>query len=226
MSLINALMGTATKLGLVKIVTVKNVEQPTRITTRSVSLKDLTKEIGVAVANAPAAAPAEYGMPFEQVFTAAGIKPIAGDGGKESWTIDALYQLGASDAYKDMPREKAQAAILGVLAGKKVAAEDLVKDAMARDQAIDAHGAQLFQQYKDRRRLRARQKAVVQEQIAALQAQLNAVEAEGQSADRQWNEWWQRKLAYERQMAHAVGYLLRDPIVTIDAQVPMEDNSV
>jgi len=39
-------------------------------------------------------------------------------------------------------------------------------------------------------------------------------------------EWWQRKLAYERQMAHAVGYLLRDPIVTIDAQVPMDDNSV
>ena len=51
------------------------------------------------------------------------------------------------------------------------------------------------------------------------------VDDESQAADRQWNDWWQRKLAYERQMAVALGYLLKESNVTLDVHPPPDHNS-
>lgn len=223
MSLLNALKSAATKLGVIKIVTVPNADQRTRITTRSVSLKDLAKELRATLGATPPM-PAEFGVPFDQVFATAKIEPLPSADGKEKWSVDALYQLVAAPPYKDLPREQAQLAVLAVLAAKKIDVKDLVKDAMARDKALDAYGTQMFQQHKDLQRTRKATKAALQEQIAALQAQLAALDAQAQTADRQWADWWQRKFAYERQMAHALSYLLRDPIVTIDSQLPVDDN--
>lgn len=225
MTLLNSLKGAATMLGLLKVATAADPEEPTRITTRAISLHELTTELHTADMNALAAAPAEFSVPFEQVFAAAGIQPIACEAGKEGWTIDKLHDLVAAAPYKDMPREKAQPALLAALAAQKIAAEDLVKDAMARDKAIDAFAAQIFAKRQERRRAQSHKKIELQNQIAALQAQLERLDDENAIADRQWNDWWQRKLAYERQMALAVGYLLHEPIVTIDAQLPPDHNS-
>jgi hypothetical protein len=223
MSVLNSIMGVATKLGLVRVAAVENVAEPTRITTRTISLKDLTKELRQAEVNALAAGPAEMEVPFDQVFAAAGIQPLTVEG--ERWSIDALYRMVASAPYKDMPREQAQPAILAALTTKKVDVKELVKDAMTRDKAIDAYGTQVFQKLTERRRTRAQTKAALQNQIADLQAQLDRLDEEGKLADRQWSQWWQRKVTYEREMALAVGFLLPEPIVSIDTEMPVDQNS-
>ena len=224
MSLLTALKGAATKLGVIKIVTVPNAAQPTRIAMRTISLKDLAKEIGTK--KPTVTVPAEFNVAFDQIFSAAGIEPVPSDPPTEKWSIDKLHDLVVSTPFKEMTREAAQPAVLTALSAKKVAAKDLVKDAMARDNAIDAYGAKMFEKHKERRRNRARQKTALLDQIAGLQAQLANLAEEDKTAVRLWNEWWQKKLAYEHQMAHALGYLLQEPIVTIDADVPVDDNSV
>jgi hypothetical protein len=223
MSVLNSIMGMATKLGLVRIAVVENVAEPTRITTRTISLKDLTKELRQAEVNALAAAPAEMEVPFDQVFAAAGIQPLAVEG--ERWSIDTLYRMVVSAPYKDMPREQAQPAILANLAAKKVDVKDLVKDAMTRDKAIDSFGAQVFQKLVEHRQTRTQTKAALQNQIADLQAKLDRLDEEGKAANRLWSQWWQRKVAYEHEMALAVGFLLPEPIVTIDTEMPVDQNS-
>jgi hypothetical protein len=222
MSVLNSITGMATKLGLIKVANVENVAEPTRITTRTISLKDLTKELRQTEVNTLAAGPAEMDVPFDQVFAAAGIQPISVEG--ERWSIDTLYRMVVSAPYKDLPRDQAQPTILAALATKKIDVKDLVKDAMGRDKAIDAYGAQVFQKLVERRRARTQTKAALQNQIAGLQAKLAGLDEEGMAADRRWSEWWQRKLAYEREMALAVGFLLPEPIVTIDTQMPVDQN--
>jgi hypothetical protein len=224
MSVLNSIMGVASKLGLVKVATVENVAEPTRITTRTISLKDLTKELRQTEVSALAAGPAEMDVPYDQVFAAAGIQPLAVEGEKDPWSIETLYRMVVSPPYKDLPRTQAQPAILTALATKKVDAKELVKDAMARDKAIDTFGTQVFQKLVERRRTRAQAKSALQTQIADLQAQLAGLDDEGKAADRRWSEWWQRKVAYEREMALAVVFLLPEPIVTIDTQMPVDQN--
>jgi hypothetical protein len=222
MSVLNSIMGVASKLGLVRVAAVENAAEPTRITTRTVSLKDLTKELRQAEVTALAAGPSEMEVPFDQVFAAAGIQPVAGEG--ERWSIETLHRLAVSAAYKDMPRELAQPAILAALAAKKVDPKELVKDAMARDKAIDTYGTQVFQKLVVHRQARSQTKAALRNQIADLQAQLDRLDEDAKATDRQWTQWWQRKVAYEHDMALAVGFLLSEPIVTIDTQMPVDQN--
>ena len=103
MTLLNSLRDAATKLGLIKIATVADVAKPTRITTRSISLRELTTELRAADVNALAAAPAEFSVPFDQVFTAAGVKPIACEAGQGNWSIDKTLTSSASRRHSASP---------------------------------------------------------------------------------------------------------------------------
>src|SRR5438105_704902 len=76
MTLFHSLKQVATKLGLLQIATVEDIAQPTRITTRCISLAELTTQLRAADVNALAAAPSEFTVPFDHIFTAAGIQPI------------------------------------------------------------------------------------------------------------------------------------------------------
>jgi hypothetical protein len=231
MSLFSYLRNTAASLGLLRIATVSDPEEPTKITTRSISLHALTTELRTAEVEALATGAGDFDVPFDQIFAAAGVKTVASSSatfagaGQGAWSIDRLHAMLETTPYKDLPRAETQPAVLATLGAEKVAVEDLVKDAIARDKAIDAYAARIFEKRQESRRARSRKKIELQGQIAALQAQVADLDDQSQTADRQWNDWWQRKLAYERRMAQALGYLLQDPIVTIDAQLPVDHNS-
>jgi hypothetical protein len=216
MSLLSALGAVATKLGLIRVATVVDPKKKfTKITTRPIRLRDLITELRASDVCALADAPSEMSVPFDQLFAAAGIPTPA-----HGWSVDKLAQFLASEPCKSLDRPQAQVALLAALASEKVPVEDLVKDAMARDKAIDAYGARIFEKRQSRRQARSSEKTGLQNQIAALQSRLARLDEDAAVEDQLWREWWQRKLACEKQMAAAINYLLKDPVVTIDDQLP------
>ena len=73
-------------------------------------------------------------MAFDKVFEAAGIKP-----GRHGWTVERLQRPAAARASSSrMDRAAAQKALLARSGRRRSHVEDLVKDAVARDQALDA----------------------------------------------------------------------------------------
>jgi hypothetical protein len=72
---------------------------------------------------------------------------LVGGGVRDLITLDEYLSLGVrrvilgTAAFRDQPRETVQQKILDLLASENVAVEDLVKDAVSRDQALDAFGA-------------------------------------------------------------------------------------
>jgi hypothetical protein len=220
MSLLQVLKNAGNKLGLITVAHVPDPAAPTKITMRTVTLRDLITEMRAAEVQALADATGGLNVQFDEIFAAAGVKTPA-----HGWTVAKLEAFLAENGHKGMAREEMQKRVVEALASQKVPVEDLVKDAMARDKAIDAYGAFAYGKLHSGKEGQAREKAQLEEQIAGLKEQISRIEQEEKAADERWKQWWQRKVAYEKEMAGAVSYLLKEPIVTIDDAMPGEHNS-
>ena len=213
MGIANALKALGGKLGIIRIVTAQGGDcstQPCKVSTRTVTIQDLTTEVRRDEVKALAELPAELSVTFDRVCEAAGVKAAP-----HGWTIDRLIGLMRTDQYKTMDRESVQKAVLGLLTTEKAQVEDLVKDAMARDQSVDAYETFVRDKMEEREAARTRRVAEIEAQIADLQ-QERTKQAEESKADReQWDRWLERKTGYEKDMAWALGFLLDRPVVTI-----------
>ena len=221
MGLLHALQDVANHVGLIKVISVTEETQTTThvTTTRTVTLSELTTELQGEEMRTLAEMPAELSVAFEQVFAAAGVKAAA-----HGWDLGKLEQTLASPEFKDKPHAEIQKALAALLAAQKVPVEDLVKDAMARDQAIDAFGKFVHQKVLARKAIRAKKVTDIENQIADLRSQANELQQEDKADHELWVRWWARKLACEKQMAASVSSLLDKPVVTIDEALPSDNN--
>ena len=135
-------------------------------------------------------------------WKAAGVKPPA-----NLWTIDKLRDVLRGEKFKSLPRNEAQRALIEQFAIEKVNVQELAKDAVARDQALDAFERFAGEKVQTRRQAR-------QTQLRQLQDQLDRLQREGQQEEQQWQQWQAKKNEYEKEMAWAIGYLLDNPIIT------------
>jgi hypothetical protein len=212
MSIGDAIRTFGGRLGLIKVneMADNGAKNPAKIVTRTVSIKDLTTEVRQDEVKLLAETPAELAVPFEKVFDAAGIKPPT-----HGWTVERLTALLATDQYKGMDRTNVQKAVLGLLSTEKVPVEDIVKDAVARDHAIDAYDTFTHKKMDDRAAAREHHVAELQAQIKDLQNQCATAANEAKSDIARRREWIDRKIAYEKEMAATLSYLLDHPVISI-----------
>jgi hypothetical protein len=216
MSLLDGLRALGGKLGLIQAAPAAPPGQlPAKVTSRVVTLQALTGEVRAEEVRVLAELPAELTVGFDRVFESAGVRPPA-----HGWTIDRLQQLLRTDPYRDMNREAAQAAILGLLSTAQAEVEDLVRDAIARDQAIDKFAAFVRQKMSDRSVARQRRISDLDEQIRGLEKERASLEEERTSDRERWQAWKAKKIAFEKEMAWALSYLLDRPVVTIEPDEP------
>ena len=175
-----------------------------KIPTRSITLAELISEIRSEEVRHLADAPAELTVALEKVCDTAGCKPLP-----NGWTIDKLRDTLRTDKFKNLSRPEAQKALIELFAAEKVDVQQLAKDAVARDQAIDAFAK--FAREKMQSRATARQS-----QIRDLEAQLSKLKRDEEQESQQWKDWLAKKKSYEKDMAWAIGYLLDNPIITQD----------
>jgi hypothetical protein len=211
MSVLGLISVAANHLGLIRVVEVQDVAKPRKITTRSVTLTQLSTEVRAEQVRALSELPAELSVSFDKVFEAAGIKASP-----HGWTIPRLQQLLQTEQYKSMSREAAQQAILGLLAADKAPVEDLVQDAVQRDKSIDAFEGFVFKKMNARVEARQARDAQIEEQLRTLRQEQSRLAEETKADQERWDQWRQRKTAFEEELARAVGYVLEKPVVTID----------
>jgi len=135
MNLAKLLRDIADRLGFIRVVAVEAApppDAPRKVVTRSVRIQDLAAEIRSEGPGGLAAAIEEIAVPFDRIFEAAGIR-VAPHG----WTIERLAETRDADPYNTMGPDALRQAILARLAEDGAAVEDLVKDAVARDRALD-----------------------------------------------------------------------------------------
>jgi hypothetical protein len=212
MTLMELLESLGNRLGILEKVEQTSPRVTTGIQTRSVTLTELTREIRAEEVRSLSELPAELSIPFEKIFESAGIVP-----GSHGWTIERLRQLLRTDAFKKLDREAAQKQILDVLGAEKVSPEELVKEAVARDKALDAFEAFARKKMEDRQAARERNIAELESRIEELQKACDHMKAQATSDQETWREWRQRKRQQERDLAWTVGFLIDRPVITTDS---------
>lgn len=214
MSFLDLLQDFGDRLGILEKAAHPAEHRAGKIQTRTVTLAELSTEIRSEEVRALADLPAELTVPFEKIFETAGIETPS-----HGWNIDRLKQFLHTDAFKNKERSVVQTAILNILKLENASVEDVVKDAMARDKALDSFEAFAQKKMEDRMAARERQLAEIESQIQALQSELSELKAKKEADEARWREWRRQKRAQERELAWAVGYLIDRQVITTDDEV-------
>jgi hypothetical protein len=202
MGLLAKLQALGCHLKLVQVVP-RTSTTPEKIETRSVTLQELTTELKADNVRILAESPIELAIAFEKIFATAGIARQS-----EDWTIERLNEMLRTAPYCMMDSRSLQAAVLERLAADHVAAEDLVKDALAKDQALDAFEAFVAKKMKDRTAARQLRLAEIEKQIGTLERERTRLQQEERQEPLRVAEWQTRKQAYEKDIQETVDFLM------------------
>jgi hypothetical protein len=209
MSFVRLLQGIGDRLGILETAPADGSPAAMRIQTRSVSLQELTGEIKSGAVQSLADAPAELAVPFERIFEAAGISANPQD-----WTTDRLKQVIADEPCRNKPRAEAQKAVLALLNAAGISPEIIVKDAMARDQALDAYEIFARDKMQSRKETRKKKLFAAESRIRDLQEECRTLEKTMKDDEEKWNEWKKNKRARERELASIVSYIVDHKVIT------------
>jgi len=213
MTFFKLLQGIGDRLGILETTSNPESAPVSRIQTRSVSLRELASEIRSIEVRDLADGPAELMIPFEKIFEAAGIssKP-------ENWTIDRLKGVVENESCKQKPREEVQRRVLELLASEGVSTETLIKDAIARDQALDSFQSRADEKMHERRQSCKNRLLEIEQQIKDLEAERGTLEESLKAEEDKWREWKKKKRANERELASLTSYIVDHPVITMDEE--------
>jgi hypothetical protein len=188
------------RLGIIEIAPgSKEKHAPVKIQTRTVTMTELITAIRVTELRELAEMPAELSVPFEEVFKAAGI-PDAPKG----WTIERLEEFLKSDRIRKLDRKQVQQETAHMLSEGGIDGSDIVRDAIARDQALDTFEASIAEKRR--------------QWLTAKKLSIRQIEEEIISEQKTWAQWRNRKRQREKDMAHAVSYLIDKPVISIEEE--------
>ena len=200
MNLLAMLRNLGDRLGILEVSQSGAKSPPVKVQTRSVTLSELIMTIQVTEIHELADSSTGSSIPFDEVFKAAGISPST-----TPWSVDRLMQFLESDRFRGKSREDIQHELLKVLAAENVDAANVIRDAISRDQALDA-----FAESVGKKRERW---------VAAKRAEIQSLQRSLADEEKNWHEWRQKKRKREQDMARAVGYLIDKPVISIDDDV-------
>ena len=210
MSFMKFLQGIGDRLGILESVSPPESAPAMQIRTRIISLRDLAGEIRSGEVKALADSSGELAAPFEKIFEAAGIS-------SDGWTIAKHRQIIEKES-EQKSREMVQKTVLDLLRSAGLSSEILVKDAIARDQALDAFEARVNEKMEERNKACKKRLLEMEEQIKSLQEESVRISENLKVDEEKWHEWKKGKRAYERELAATAAYLVDHRIVTTDEE--------
>lgn len=156
---------------------------------------------------------------FSEIYEAAGIRPPA-----HGYTILTIASMLESEQIAKLPPEAKRSSVVLAVQSAGAAVQDIVRDAISRDRALDA--SELLQEQalaslelsktKDNERLQAELSRLVAEYRARMQANTGEVER----ARERFSGWRAKKQEEEQKIAHAVSYFVTENPITIRPAAP------
>jgi chromosome segregation ATPase len=211
MSFLDLLQTVGGRLGILEAPAKENMGELAKVVTRTVTLAELRTEIRSEEVRTLADLPAELTVSFDKIFEAAGVTSS-----RPGWNVARLKAVLGTEPYRSQERAAAQQALLNLLRSEQIQTEDLVKEAMAQDQALDAFEVFVCKKVEDHMAASEHQITEMDAKIQALQGERTRLEARIQLDQSKLREWRRNKRAYERDLAATIGYLTDRPVITTD----------
>lgn len=201
MGLLAKLQELGCQLKLVQSVERPAAKMPTKVATKAVTIKELMTELHAENVKLLAESPVELTIEFGKIFESAGIK-IPNHG----WTIEKFIEVFQSK-YQTADVNEAKKAVLTWLNENKVSAEELVRDALAKDQSLDAYEEFVLKKMNGRSQARQGRISEIAKEMDKLKQELQRLEREMQQEQNDAGKWQNRKKSYEQDITRAVDLL-------------------
>lgn len=216
MSLSDKLFALGGKLGILKVSAPKEPAAPqagpAKLQMRTITLAELSREVNAPGLNELAQQPDFLAAPLSDIYAAAGLQPP-----ENGWGVERLTEHLKSPALKGLSRAEVQAELSGMFVSP-AAVEDVLREALGRDQALDRFETVAKQKLEERAARRAKEIAGLEQRITELQAALGKLRQEAAAAAaldaEHWNAWLTAKDAAEAELEWTVSFLTEKPIVT------------
>jgi len=154
------------------------------------------------------APPPEISVDFAQVFDALKIPPPA-----HGWTVETLKQALGDALQKG--HQEASSAATALLAQNQVPADDIIKDAVNRDKALDSYEAFVAKKMEERSASRKRIMEDLRQQIKESEAQIERLNLSQASDDRNFQQWQNKKVEKEEELAKVVALLTSQSEISV-----------
>ncbi|MEN6309645.1 MAG: hypothetical protein ABFD91_18000 [Anaerohalosphaeraceae bacterium] len=201
MGLLAKLQELGCQLKLVQTVGRPTAKTPAKVSTKSVTIKELMTELRSENVKLLAESPIELTIEFGKIFESAGIK-IPNHG----WTIEKFIEVFQSK-YETTDKNEVKKTVLTWLSENKVSSEELVRDALAKDQALDAYEEYVFKKMDGRNQARQGRVAEIAKELDKLKKEQIRLEREMQMELDNTSKWQNRKKSYEQNISRAVDLL-------------------
>lgn len=212
MSLRERLQGLGQRLGLLQSAGAQTETVP-KITTRVVKLDEMLAGIRVLDIRTSSETRVDLPIGFDGILEAAGVHAPA-----HGWTVQRLIEALRADDVRKLTKDEAQRRVLAALEKDQASSEDVIRDAVARDQAIDAFERFARGKLETRHKQTQARVTAAEAQIQGLQRELDRLRREQKQDEVDWNTWHKSKVDYEKDMAWALSFLMDKPLITIDEE--------
>ncbi|KAF0245907.1 MAG: hypothetical protein FD180_1169 [Planctomycetota bacterium] len=167
-------------------------------TTKVVSIKELCGAPTDVIAG-----PKGFQATPEDVYAAAKIKPP-----DRGMTVEKFRELAAKPLYKDMSPQNRQKALLAELATAGVPSEEVVADAVRKDQALDSYERFLVNRLAQSKKEFAATRSKLEADIVALAGVEKKLELD-------FEAWKKTKQAREKELAEALAPLTSESRISL-----------
>ena len=198
------------KVGLIRIVEEVRVIEFSSLQTRSVSLNDLMQEFEGTREENVAGSAIELSIDFDQIFQAVNLPPF-----QHGWNAEKVKELLNSDQFKTLKPNEAKQALLETLHKNQVPVEDIVRDAVHRDKALDSYEEFVTKKLQDRASARQQEIGRMEEQIKDCQERISEIRSSQSKDEESFKEWLQKKIEKEEDLVRVVSLIAEEPGISV-----------
>lgn len=213
MSLLSRLQAFADRMGIIRVV--GHSQSPPAghepIQMRTIRLDELSDEVRRERAEAMSVTPGELTLDLDRVIEAA--KVVAPPHG---WTVERLHEAVAAVSTSGADATHVREAVLKQISADGADMEEVVRDAIARDHAIDAFEQFAHSSFSRRRASRNDELDRLKQQLHDLQLRMGQIENEQTIDTERFTDWCKRKRAREDRWLDALRIFVDEPPVTRD----------
>lgn len=153
---------------------------------------------------------AELNIPFDKIYELYKIKPPA-----HGWDLDKVVTALFSAGFKKINCPEAKKALQDIVAGNNIDAADIIKDAVSRDQALDAYEQLVYNRIQERIKTRAEKIDSVKQQIKECQQEISQLESAQLQDKEGFQKWIEKKVLKEEELVNVVSLLTSDNLISV-----------
>ncbi len=196
--------------GLITCADSTKVPEPEAIRTQSISLAELQNEFKDG--RKEQAGAAEFSLDIDALFQALKVPTFA-----HGWSAESVRKYIESNDIAGLAHEKKKETILRVLKENNVSLEDIVVDAVRRDEALDTYERFAEKKLRERKAQHQADVAALESEIENCQAKIRSLRALQSRDVEDFEKWISQKTAHEEDLVRVVSLVTNESKISVGA---------